>query len=78
MKAVCKEDSENLQTLPRNYPGWTRAEIYMFNKLAMRGFEVLLPRSWQLDFGTIPHNMFASNNEVTGINSLCGNDFRGV
>lgn len=37
---------------------WSEAEKELFFRLAMRGFEPLLPRHWQHDFSTLPDTMF--------------------
>ncbi|OJJ81352.1 uncharacterized protein ASPGLDRAFT_132849 [Aspergillus glaucus CBS 516.65] len=38
---------------------WGEAEKELFFRLAMRGFEPLLPRHWQHDFSTLPDTMFS-------------------
>lgn len=43
--------------LPENT--WSEAEKELFFRLAMRGFEPLLPRHWQLDFPTLPDTLFS-------------------
>lgn len=37
---------------------WSKAEKELFSRLAMRGFEPLLPRHWQHDFSTLPQSLF--------------------
>ena len=44
-------------SLPENK--WSEAERELFFRLAMRGFEPLLPRHWQLDFSTLPDTLFS-------------------
>lgn len=42
-------------------PGtWNRAEKELFFRLAMRGFEPLLPQHWRHDFSTLPETLFSS------------------
>lgn len=43
-------------------PGtWSRAEKELFFRLAMRGFEPLLPQHWRHDFSTLPETLFSSS-----------------
>ena len=58
--------------------GWAKGEVAVYQKLTMRGFEPLLPTLWAHDFKTIPSNLFAGSNQETVINSVSGNDFRGI
>ncbi|KAI6247473.1 hypothetical protein HI914_04072 [Erysiphe necator] len=49
---------------------WHPDELFLFERLSMRGFEVLLPRSWKIDFPTLPHAIFAElENEKTFVNT---------
>jgi len=57
---------------------WSEAEIALFQKLNMRGFEPLLPENWMMDFKTIPESLFTDKDEEVFINSVCGRDFRGM
>ncbi|ODH53103.1 hypothetical protein GX48_00638 [Paracoccidioides brasiliensis] len=38
---------------------WGEAEQDLYFRLAMRGFEPLVPSSWQLDFSTLPESLFS-------------------
>lgn len=40
---------------------WHSEEIYLFERLCLRGFEFLLPQSWKIDFPTLPLSLFADN-----------------
>lgn len=57
---------------------WTAAEIELFERLSMRGFEPLLPGTWRMDFKTIPDPLFTDNDEEVFIGPTAGHDFRGV
>ena len=59
------------------HPDWSQTEVDLFNKLNMRGFEPLLPKTWQMDFKTVPEGLFSLKDEEVFINSICGKDFRG-
>ncbi|RKF63908.1 hypothetical protein OnM2_022043 [Erysiphe neolycopersici] len=49
---------------------WHPDELFLFERLSMRGFEVLLPKSWKIDFPTLPHTLFAEHeNEPTFVNT---------
>ncbi|MCJ1283347.1 hypothetical protein MMC26_002675 [Xylographa opegraphella] len=58
------------------HPLWTAAEIDVFNKLNMRGFEPLLPRTWALDFPTVPSALFTDDTQEAFLNAIYGSDFR--
>ena len=38
---------------------WSEGERDLFFRLAMRGFEPLIPKHWHLDFPTLPDSLFA-------------------
>lgn len=60
---------------------WSKAERELFFRLAMRGFEPLLPRHWQLDFSTLPDTLFSvPEDEGKGplIQALKTSDFHGM
>lgn len=57
---------------------WAEAERDLFFRLAMRGFEPLIPSSWRLDFDTLPESLFSlSGTAYSYITSVNGNEFRG-
>jgi len=41
--------------------GWSEDAVFLFQKLAMRGIEPLLPVDWLVDFATLPENLFTAN-----------------
>lgn len=57
---------------------WSDAELALFQRLNMRGFEPLLPGTWRLDFNTIPDSLFTDKDEEVFIGSSTGHDFRGT
>jgi len=58
---------------------WSEAEKELFFRLAMRGFEPLLPLHWQHDFSTLPNTMFSlpEDGSVPIIRAFKQSDFRG-
>jgi len=57
---------------------WHPDEVFLFERLSMRSFEVLLPASWQIDFPTLPEALFTTNPDKTFINYNCGSSSRGM
>ena len=55
--------------------GWPAADVTLFRKLDMRGFEPLLPHVWQHEFSILPHELFTSDDERAFVKSL-GKDAR--
>lgn len=66
-----KKDDANL------YRGWTEDEIWLFEKLDWRGYEPLLPKSWDGDFRTMYDELFTRDDSVAFIKSASGNDYHG-
>ena len=60
-----------------NYPLWTTAEIDLFDKLNMRGFEPLLLQTWAIDFPTIPSALFTGDIQKAFLKAMHGSEFRG-
>lgn len=57
---------------------WSDAEITLFHRLNMRGFEPLLHGTWRLDFNTIPEPLFTNSDDDVLIGSATGHNFRGM
>ncbi|POS84211.1 hypothetical protein EPUL_003617 [Erysiphe pulchra] len=58
---------------------WHPDELFLFERLSMRGFEVLLPKSWKIDFPTLPLAIFAEyENEPTFVNTNVTSSAYGV
>ena len=49
---------------------WTDEEIWLFNKLQMRGAEPLLISTWTLDFSTFPDQLFSQDENQVFINNI--------
>lgn len=58
--------------------GWAEDAVFLYQKVAMRGFEPLMPKSWAADFVMMPDSLFTDNNDEAFIKSAHGNDFRGT
>lgn len=59
------------------YHGWTEDEIWLFEKLDWRGYEPLLPKTWDKDFRTMYDLLFTMDDSVAFIKSASGNDYHG-
>ncbi|PGH14145.1 hypothetical protein AJ79_03263 [Helicocarpus griseus UAMH5409] len=58
---------------------WAEAEQDLFFRLAMRGFEPLVPSNWQLDFNTLPESLFSHpGGNAPFIDSAKGQEFRAI
>jgi hypothetical protein len=49
------------QELPDDSGVWAEAEKDLFYRLAMRGFEPLVPGHWTMDFKTLPQQLFSAD-----------------
>lgn len=77
MSSDLKARYQEAMELPENSGVWTEAERDLFFRLALRGFEPLLPPNWMLDFPTYPLALFSSANNLPPLlQSYSGNDFR--
>ena len=77
MSSDLKARYQAAMTLPENSGIWAEAERDLFFRLALRGFEPLLPQNWMLDFPTYPLALFSSANSPPPLlQSYSGNDFR--
>jgi hypothetical protein len=77
MSSDLKARYQAAMTLPENSGIWAEAERDLFFRLALRGFEPLLPPNWMLDFPTYPLSLYSSENSPAPLlKSLSGNDFR--
>jgi hypothetical protein len=58
---------------------WAEAEQDLFFRLAMRGFEPIIPSNWKLDFNTLPESLFsAPGTQAPLISAVCGREFHGT
>ncbi|KAF4636273.1 hypothetical protein G7Y89_g1801 [Cudoniella acicularis] len=46
---------------------WHADELFLFERIMMRGFEEIIPSHWQIDFPTLPEMLFTSELENTFI-----------
>ncbi|KAL8719124.1 MAG: hypothetical protein Q9225_003836 [Loekoesia sp. 1 TL-2023] len=54
---------------------WSKDEVWLFHKLNMRGFEPLLPETWDFDFETVPDKMFSRDDAKVLIKAREGNEY---
>ncbi|KAL8950620.1 MAG: hypothetical protein Q9222_003351 [Ikaeria aurantiellina] len=54
---------------------WSKDQVWTFNKLNKRGFEPLLPDTWNLDFVTVPKNVFTDDDDKVLISAHEGNEY---
>ncbi|GIJ99899.1 hypothetical protein Aspvir_003912 [Aspergillus viridinutans] len=59
---------------------WSEVEKQLFYRIAMRGFEPLLPKQWHYDFSTLPNPLFAVSGEKPSplINAIRGSEFYAI
>ncbi|EQL28866.1 hypothetical protein BDFG_08450 [Blastomyces dermatitidis ATCC 26199] len=64
--------------LPKGH--WAEAEKDLFYRLAMRGFEPLVPSNWQLDFSTLPESLLGHPEDITPpyIDAIGASEFRAI
>ncbi len=74
------EDEElgtQLDEEQEDYEGWTEDEIWISEKLNMRGFEPLLHLTWALDFPTLIPELYTTDDSKVFINAVSGNFCQG-
>ncbi|OJJ50939.1 hypothetical protein ASPZODRAFT_55006 [Penicilliopsis zonata CBS 506.65] len=55
-----QEKSDRLgNAIGESHSAWSEGERELFMRLAMRGFEPIVPKDWRLDFATLPKLLFA-------------------
>lgn len=59
------------------YRGWTEDEIWLFEKLDWRGYEPLLPKTWDRDFRTMYELLFTTDDSTAFVKSASENDYHG-
>jgi hypothetical protein len=72
--ALRLEDIEKVRAAGDFHPD----ELFLYERLSMRSFEELLPREWQIDFPTLPKDLFTMEPEKQFINSNCVSSSRGM
>ena len=56
---------------------WHPSEVFLFERLSLRSFEELIPREWQIDFRTLPEDLFNENKDKVLINYNCSPSYHG-
>ena len=59
----------------QNMNNWGKGEVWIFEKLNMRGFESLMDTSWAMDFITFPANLFSPHPHQIFINAVSSRDY---
>lgn len=67
---------ENIQKAKAD-ASWHPDALFLYERLALRSFEPLVPIDWQIDFPTLPEILFTENDEETFVNSNCLASYRG-
>jgi hypothetical protein len=63
--------------LPKGH--WAYAEKELYFRLAMRGFEPIIPSNWKIDFATLPNTLFAPpGSPEPYIHPIYETEFRGT
>lgn len=57
---------------------WSKDEVWLFQKLNMRGLEPLLPSTWDFEFVTVPDKLFSDDDSKVLIKAHGGNDYNGT
>ncbi|KAG0652580.1 hypothetical protein D0Z07_0440 [Hyphodiscus hymeniophilus] len=57
---------------------WHPDEVYLFERLSLRSYEALIPQEWQIDFGTLPGDLFDQDKDKVLINHNCCPSSHGV
>lgn len=65
--ALRKEDVEKAKASG----DWHPEALFLYERLALRSFEPLLPVDWQIDFPTLPEILFTHDDENTFVNPNC-------
>lgn len=58
--------------------GWSECAVLLNSKLDARGKEPMLPKTWMLDFPTVPEALFSASDDEVIVSSASGKDFRGT
>ncbi|KAL9597314.1 MAG: hypothetical protein Q9219_005238 [cf. Caloplaca sp. 3 TL-2023] len=68
---VYKPTAEDIKVMKH----WSSDEVSLFNKLNLRGFEPLLPETWDWDFETVPDKVFSADDARVLIKALDDNEY---
>tara|TARA_R110002060_G_scaffold16129_8_gene22427 strand:+ start:164 stop:955 length:792 start_codon:yes stop_codon:yes gene_type:complete len=67
---------ENIQKAKAD-ASWHPDALFLYERLALRSFEPLVPIDWRIDFPTLPEVLFTDEEENTFVNSHCLPSYRG-
>lgn len=56
---------------------WHKDEVFLFERLSLRSYEELFPEKWQIDFKTLPAELFNNNKDQVLINYNYSPSFHG-
>ncbi|EMC91746.1 hypothetical protein BAUCODRAFT_38882 [Baudoinia panamericana UAMH 10762] len=73
-----EQSSRGVSTEELRAAGWDDDHIYLVQRIAMRGFEPLLPLYWQWDYRYMPDLLFAAEDEDAPINSARASHRRAI
>ncbi|CZT45426.1 uncharacterized protein RSE6_05733 [Rhynchosporium secalis] len=68
---------ENIQKAKED-ASWHPDALFLYERLALRSFEPLVPIDWQIDFPTLPQVLFTEDHGATFVNSNCLASYRGI
>lgn len=72
VEAYCETKAEEMRDL-----GWSESAIKLCLKMETKGREPLLPKTWELDFESLPEALFSSRDDKVFIKSASRSNFRG-
>lgn len=56
---------------------WSGAQVWLLNKINMRGFEPMLPAVWKAEFRTVPKNLFSEDDSKVFVKTYKGSQYNG-
>ncbi|KAL2070738.1 hypothetical protein VTL71DRAFT_13764 [Oculimacula yallundae] len=68
---------ENIQKAKED-SSWHPDALFLYERLALRSFEPLVPIDWQIDFPTLPEVLFTEDDQATFVNDNCLSSYRGI
>ena len=72
-----RERLVNQASFQRFTLGWSEESVFIYQKLALRGREPLVPFAWRNVFPNFPNDLFAVNRDDCFLNSVSGREMRG-
>lgn len=65
--------AEDLEVMKK----WSNDQVWLFHRLNRRGFEPLLPSTWDFEFVTLPPPVFSDDDSEVLIKARGGNEYNG-